>query len=121
MNPQNHEGVKTPQARQGPKGGSSCKLGEPSTPLWLYMLLPLAGSYVQSGSRARCPQLAKGGILMVRAWHLTGGTPSSGLARVGDSHRFQLGTLFHLEPNLNLACVSRRAVSPGSGAQKPAR
>lgn len=107
MNPQNHGGVKTSQARQGPKGGSSCRLGEPDTPLWFYMLLPLADSNVQSGNRARCPQLAKEWILTAKTWHLTGGISSSGRARVGDGHSFQLGTLFHLEPNLNLACVSK--------------
>lgn len=46
---------------------------------------------------------------------------SGGLARVGDRHSFQLGTLSHLEPNLKVAHVSRRDMSPGGGAQKSAR
>lgn len=68
------------QHRQGLKGGSSSKHGEPDTPLCFYMSLSLADSNVQSGTRARCPQFAMAGILMVKVQGLFGGISSSGLA-----------------------------------------
>lgn len=100
MKHQNQGGVKTTEAsRQGLKGDSSFKLGVPDTPLCFHMPSPLAGSHVQSGLRARYPQFATAGVLMVRVQQLSGGISSSGLALVGDGHSFQLGMPFHLELN----------------------
>lgn len=55
------------QHRQGLKGTSSSKLGEPDPPLCFYMLLFLADSRVQSGMRAGGPQFAMAARRMVKS------------------------------------------------------
>lgn len=87
------------QHRQGLKGTSSSKLGEPDPHSAFYMLLFLADSRVLSGMRAEGPQFAMAVRRMVKVPQLFGGISSRGLAWVDDGHGFQLGTLFHLEPN----------------------